>query len=1804
MFKKLVYVILSLMALLYSNSSQAQTGGSIASTCGTTSDYISTLGVPVDYVSVPSPFPAAAQQACGKFMIYYYDKAYHPGEGFDDPTLGATRRNTLCAVLTYIQSVYDFSSIPSGKYIRLRVDTSYTHTYHSPTLVHPLGYGAPFYKVPITAGSIVDGYVLNYLRSGSDPDTNSFHCDLRINFDSVRATPKYTLDNSGTKTIAVDYQNGLGNVANCQFDLYSNILHLISHSIGYLSMHGPTTAYSTWDTSLRTGTNPISSSTAFTGTLVSYWSSWGSSLGAVWMDNSPAPYRISPEVIDVGHLRTDYLGSRFNSGAYQPHVMNAFLGEGIMRRSYTKEELRIGKDIIRHNFNSSIFAGSSTSAFYYNNHRPYCSKNFDLRYNDDFFEEGYYFDTLQADFSIINNTGVSLSINLASDTTLHDDDGDSLHYIPESIVNYRGCGMGGNNHNLLTLSNGNRTITYTPRPNFYGRAQFTVNISDGKEEGTMVLYTIDVAKGNQVNISYGNNLVLNGDFEEGSEVRLKDTAEEVGALTNDWKTNYNPHTGIRNSNNFADCQPYSNGVAIRNSYAECSETTKVKYAFGFINTSFPWAWDSIGGPSCYQKNPEAYLAQGNRYQNTYSHSLYNLGDSVRQCNNYLLEMDVIYTGSSSCSPYLPVDTVYISFTDGSHIIKTAPRDAYSNFTLPPYPVKGLGVYGWKHLKIPISYCSDTPSNILHIHIASTAHSGSIGCGSCGWLPSHDPGAFVLVDNVSLKQQAFAVNIIDTLISPCITRLFAEGTSINACGTGMSYQWKNLSTGKVIDSNYVVDVSPHSSTSYEVTVTNGCSVAKDTVLVAGSSCPCSPADVFGDTVGFYSMSGTIASIPVHSHYYITANTTLSKNSTFKNANVLIAPNVTFTVSDSVLLTLDSAHLYTCPTDTFMWRGIVLASGASKSGRIMVKNNSMIEDALFAIDALTLRRPASGYIISSENSVYNRNQVDISLNNYRDFTDSICPFRFLSNVFTARQIDHSNFVGYPNIWPSARYLKTPIVPATDTKPSFVLSRNYPKALRKDHQFSLICVRINNAGFTNPAGNYLSEVVIGGGITNDTANFFDNHGYGILSYNSNTFVQNGTFINISKRMYPEAGSSTSPMYNGMGIIGLSDSLNKNRLKVKETATSFNVSNRFHDCYNGIYTEGLAESDISTANFTSSHNRGGTAPGAATIGDSTGANAIVVVTTKSYVKGNASSNTISNLHNGIGWYYMAAPTTSSTNISNNKIYARNPVLGTGLTANQYVQLGISAYMGIDKAATATLVANNNLLDSVYNGIFFPIYGNTRPTAQDNFISLRDAGNASNAQYGIRFSLSYNGLIQGNKIQSKNLISDYIRGVGASFTTSLKICGNTTLNIGRGFEFGDKRAQVGTRWIGNTMTNGYKGMVLASDIDDQGLMYDYVKLFPPTFWGATGNKWAGTWGGGSAKYQTVATDSINTMHSKLWVKNVVSGTSELPTINTAVPGGMPFPYKYDYLGATRSILATTKVANCEGALMPIKYNPIPQSSFSTAKMLGHLIIADSLGYDDSYKASQWMAQLSLYELAVLDPELRDSSALLDSFMIAAANSRYAWLTNIEKALGNEDIGSAQALLNTQTQGLGRVVVNGDLIITDYPEADYVVANYTDYYNVYLHYLQGTLDASDTATLISLAAKCPARDGAAVYKARNLYTMFTHSNQEYNDEDCANNNGGQYRKEDPNAGLSNSAQQYALYPNPNEGKFILRQSVIRDEQVAVALYNGLGMLMAKENVLFRNGMANFNIGTVSAGLYLICIQDAQQQNICLKFNVK
>jgi Secretion system C-terminal sorting domain len=1799
MLKQLFLGIVAL-SMLYAHSSKAQGRG-----CGVSPEYfvskIKYPGGPTSIV-VPSSFPVSAIDTCGHFAFYYEDKRIAglggPAAGFADATSGPALRSTMCAVVTYIETVFDFSGIDPTEKIRIYVDTSYSAVLKPITLDHVPGWGQDYgvgsaYYDGSSGTGVVSGFVEKFIKTGTDPNPGDYHGTFQMNFH--RATSWPPIISAGKSGVDwYDWSNyyvGTGTATYCEPDFFQRALHTMGHILGFAAFHSMSLHHGTpssggplfteYEDRLYSGGDPRVTPSYFS-TLIPARSGSGL-LAGLWANNkaNSANY----PMFEVHFEEHDFYRQRMSPGDYQPYVMGTVNNWGTMKREFTKGDLDVFLNNIGLPAHPTTFSTSGTYASLFNNHLPYSDKMASMAYSAQFGNKSGA-EHLPADYTLVNNTGASLTIDLTTLTAdLHDADGDPITIMDGSLVNLRGCGQGGNNHALLTVNGAKNAITYTPREDYYGRSQFGFNLWDGKEKGAFVIFTIDVRKGSAVSIPKGDNIVLSGDFEEGSEVRM--LANPVNNFSNQgyWIGKLGR---LNNGQHFADSHPfdcYSNeyGNAIRKSYEDCNA---ISAGFGNAFVSFPWTGGGVafGDASTFrvgepEESPNAYFPPGVTKNDRYMllgefGSLLYLGEQVQHCKTYKLEFDIRHRFALGELSYRYGDTtnIYIGFTDSSHLVDPITLGTYpffSNLTynqlLPRYKTIGVTGSAWKHETLYFTYCSDNPSNILYF----------------GLDPSQGGGQpLELIDNISIKEMdeiPLSVNIASEQPSRCQAKLTASDI-INGC-QGITFEWRIKGTGTLLATGREFSLqNPVMPTVYEVTVFDGCHTVKGEIEL--QPCPCSAWDVFGGAPITEITAIGVATDLSPGYYYLDHNIAITTDVTFDRANVLIEPGVTISVWPSAKLTIDNSHLFTCPDTAALWKGIWMESTGpfmeGGSARIEVRNNSLIEDAEVAISAHDLKQPPPGEdIIRITNSTFNRNLIGVSTYKaYSTASAGVYPITIYGNLFTSRLFDKTSMIGYPNTWHSTTLLTTEYSAGlTNTKAPFHISREFDSAYAKNWYPATIGIEMQSIGTTFGSGSSYSEVEVGRSGEQLRYNLIDNMQTGIHSRNSNMSINNTHIINIFKRMVPDDILPYTSS-EGCGILARCDGPTVNRIR---TGAS-NQKLKLYDCFRGVKAENMADVNFQQLVISSSHKLGGTVvPGAASSTELYAGEGIRVNGNNNHIRWSILNNTISNIHSGIAVFINNPKMSATTSISSNTLSARNPdPRFTGLTSLQYMMQAVDVYATWAPSGRNTLDINNNVLTEVFNGIHNICLWSTTPQITGNSISLADkTASTGSEQFGISIENSDDILVRSNTLAmtsgTLSATGDKIKGVYAAFSPTTTVCANSATNIGRSYEFAQLTPQPGTIWAGNTMQNAWKGFALGSPIGDQLIISGINR--------PGGNQWLGSWGAG--KLQTYA--SVPSSSSKLSVRTLAA---ENPTVNDA----FPFSNIYTSSGTPTILYPGTSVYNCISGTILAYDN----------KDLLRKVISDNLGVGIP-ASNSWMAQYNMYRAGIMDSVLRDSIPTLDTFISAAINSRYAWLTNLETALVAGNLTLAQTLLNNPVSALGRISVSSTVVVNDITGANSVVDNYLTYFNIYRRFLNNTITGSDSAELEMLSLKCPSVDGGAVYQARGLLHLLTGIAEEYNDDSCRYNQGFYRVVSDA---TEDGQQAYSLYPNPNQGSFTIRQNVAEDHSVRLKIYNALGMEVYQGYSTFKAGRVAVSMGEPMPGLYLLCIDDGKEKNTCLRFIIK
>jgi len=154
-----------------------------------------------------APKAAASDETIGgMFTVTYEDLSSATGAGFDDPVSGAARRETLRAVLLYLATVLD---VPGTADLLVRASQTDGRG--------PVAAAGP-YLLPLTG--FQGGLVFEHLTTGADPLANELDGVITVDFGF-----RWNTETSGPSPV--------------EYDLYTVLLHEVTHALGFVSIVGP-----------------------------------------------------------------------------------------------------------------------------------------------------------------------------------------------------------------------------------------------------------------------------------------------------------------------------------------------------------------------------------------------------------------------------------------------------------------------------------------------------------------------------------------------------------------------------------------------------------------------------------------------------------------------------------------------------------------------------------------------------------------------------------------------------------------------------------------------------------------------------------------------------------------------------------------------------------------------------------------------------------------------------------------------------------------------------------------------------------------------------------------------------------------------------------------------------------------------------------------------------------------------------------------------------------------------------------------------------------------------------------------------------------------------------------------------------------------------------------------------------------------------------------------------------------------------------------------------------------------------------
>jgi hypothetical protein len=515
----------------------------------------------------------------GRIRVFFEDINSNTNDGFADLTWGPARISTMMAVCDYVENVIDLSNLPTGEFMDIYMERSFAFPNNPATNQGFLAIAGPYYS-PGTWGvtqGFYDGHVSTHVIQGFDPEFCQYDGHILVNFHGF-LSPQNTF-------VPINYWDDyLNTTQTCRIDLFTVLLHELTHTMGWLSavIEDPNNltaqcgnnanSYSRYDNLFNfyydqtsgnftqvvdpSGPTINAGMTAFTNPLRS---------NTIWLNQQGPPDNqpVYSGVLDpntypflagsaMSHLNANLLsftGMSQLSPGYQPnYVMGPSIGRAQRKREWTIPEIRTllllgyglgnfgGQATLNPFDNTDVNSGiilNNTPAFRSNSWIPSLMQQTPmLAYNTPFnFMELMQTDHVMVNANIPNQAPTSTwSTTIAALSNVADNQGNVLRIMPNSLFGIRGVSDGGNqaganNHNCIVetgvTQNGSTGFIYTPLPGFHGRAQFGFYLWDGHERGALRIVTIDVTPNSNFTVVPGNQLVVYPDLEDGTEVRQR-----------------------------------------------------------------------------------------------------------------------------------------------------------------------------------------------------------------------------------------------------------------------------------------------------------------------------------------------------------------------------------------------------------------------------------------------------------------------------------------------------------------------------------------------------------------------------------------------------------------------------------------------------------------------------------------------------------------------------------------------------------------------------------------------------------------------------------------------------------------------------------------------------------------------------------------------------------------------------------------------------------------------------------------------------------------------------------------------------------------------------------------------------------------------------------------------------------------------------------------------------------------------------------------------------------------------------------
>jgi len=927
-----------------------------------------------------------------------------------------------------------------------------------------------------------------------------------------------------------------------------------------------------------------------------------------------------------------------------------------------------------------------------------------------------------------------------------------------------------------------------------------------------------------------------------------------------------------------------------------------------------------------------------------------------------------------------------------------------------------------------------------------------------------------------------------------------------------------------------------------------------------------------------------------NYYVKDDITLMNGSLIKNVYINVLEGKSIYIDTNASIEFDSSHIWSaCP----YWKGFKLNHGHNTSAKLTLGNGCLVayaDTGVLVRDGVT--PPLSSYLLSTKGTIFSNATVGVFIDSYVVNTPTAYPFSFLNTVFTAYDVSPTY-----NYWTSVDTLKIENCSGGAYNSPFYLSCNYSVS-----GGGAIGIMLRNVGLGNfHSGPSITshDIVIGDPDIQVDENLFEKLSYGIYATNSNITLQNNSFADISlDGVYLKISDyTTSPPADSFGTLSM--------FKGNYTNRFWHCNNACVEAINAVNVIGKDASMISNQDFYSDSSIWGYKVRLGSI----------------YGSINISNNQIYDISNGISLIQTGIPFYNSgvyPVIALPPLFICNNVIKDRINPSDIGPHHMRQAVDVESvfpmpARTPTSGSPASVFGQVrvdsnhiaaYNGI--KAMTGWATCIYDSIRLMTDSINYPHPQYGIYFSGSTDTVFQ-SFINSSGL-NDTTRGIYTTGAIEPWIRCNYVKDLNAGFQF--RMSNPGTRWWANIMDNNSYGLMLS----DSGTFIS--KQFHTAGDSIIGDEWINF--SPPNQFHTYTTnnvlliDTVTTLIYRSSPLCVLSTSPYVPTLNSSLP--VLQQYKYDASNRTIDTFSSGtgpdctssshKPANPEGNLV---LGPLEEVALNTVPFV------PSGGNGNIYS---WMSQMNLYNYLQVDTVLlsdssfyinpvKDSSAILYEFDTMAHGTRFEYLATTTNKIAQGLFTSAQCALNSPPSANPKIDMTTGVTVADNTDADYIFSNYTNYLQLLLKYLQGTMIHKDSVAVVTLAALCPSLNGTVVYNARTLYNLLFDDIGLWNDDStCSVSGGGEGRGILPSVHSgTDTKQKYSLYPNPNNGNITLLQQIKDESPVKVNVFNAEGQCIYANKLLFKANMARLNLYGVVPGLYVVQLRDSAGNNYSFKFIV-